>query len=264
VDRLPDDPAARGDELQRWAQEQQRLTPGKRRARVRANVADRLGKVRRQVARIPREVSYLPGRIDRLLDRFVSILLDRGLDTSRVTRLPEHSHDQIYYLASAWHVLPRALRHVRPTDSDTFVEFGCGKGRVVHQAARRPFGRVIGVEFSPELAEIARANLAARAHQHRCHDVEIVVTDARDFPVPDDLTVAYFFRPFGAETFEIVLARIVESIDRHPRRVRLISVWPIEGTRSMILATERFRLVKEQSSSLINPRAGRVLIFESC
>jgi hypothetical protein len=36
-----------------------------------------------------------------------------------------------------WHILPRALRKVGASDDDVFVEFGCGKGRVVHQAARR-------------------------------------------------------------------------------------------------------------------------------
>ena len=118
--------------------------------------------------------------------------------------------------------LPRALRFLGVSDRDTFVDFGCGKGRVVHQAAKRPFRRVIGVEISPALAEIARANLATRRHQHRCPNVEIVVADAKEFPVPDDLTIAYFWHPFTGETLEAVLRGIVDSIDRHPRRVRLI------------------------------------------
>ena len=105
-------------------------------------------------------------------------------------------------MPSAWHMLPQALRYTGVSDSDTFVDFGCGKGRVVHQAARRPFRRVIGVEISPVLAEIARTNLAARRHQHRCRNVEIVVSDVMEFRVPDDLTIGYLFHPFRGETFE--------------------------------------------------------------
>jgi cyclopropane fatty-acyl-phospholipid synthase-like methyltransferase len=150
-------------------------------------------------------------------------VLDRQLNTSGDSHLPEHDHpDRIHYVASAWHVLPRALHYLGVSDRDTFVEFGCGKGRVVHQAARRPFRRVIGVEISPELAEIARAGLAARRHQHRCRDVEIVVADVTEFQVPDDLTIGYFFDPFSNEVFDAVLRGIVDSIDRKPRRVRLI------------------------------------------
>ena len=126
------------------------------------------------------------------------------------------------YAPSAWYVLPRALRYLGVSDRDVFVEFGCGKGRVVHQAARRPFRRVVGVEISPVLAEAARSGLAARRHQHRCRDVEIVVADVTAFRVPDDLTVGYFYYPFTGQTFESVLRGIVESIDRNPRRVRLI------------------------------------------
>ena len=140
-------------------------------------------------------------------------------------------------------MLPRALRFLGVSDRDTFVDFGCGKGRVVHQAAKRPFRRVIGVEISPALAEIARANLATRRHRHRCPNVEIVVADAKEFPVPDDLTIAYFWHPFTGETLEAVLRGIIDSIDRHPRRVRLIYLGP-HGAE--VLATGRFRLLKEQ------------------
>jgi SAM-dependent methyltransferase len=195
---------------------------------------------------------------------FADRLLDRGLETSGVVQLHEYPiDDRVHYVPSAWHVLPRALRYVGVSDRDTFVDFGCGKGRVVHQAARRPFRRVIGVEVSPDLAENARTALAARAHQHRCQTVEIVVADVTEFRVPDDLTVGYFYRPFGPRTLATVLRGIVESMDRHPRRVRLIYVWPSDPARSTILATGRFRLAKERSSGLINRRSVPVAIFES-
>jgi SAM-dependent methyltransferase len=181
---------------------------------------------------------------------------------------PEHDHpDRLAYAPSPWYVLPRALRYLGVSDRDVFVEFGCGKGRVVHQAARRPFRRVVGVEISPVLAEAARIGLAARSHQHRCRDVEIVVADVTAFRVPDDLTIGYFYYPFTGQTFESVLRGIVESIDRNPRRVRLIFAFPTKEARSQILATGRFRLLKEQCSRLLETAPSRpcfpVVIFES-
>jgi SAM-dependent methyltransferase len=234
----------------------QRTRPGP--LRFRTKVARRLigaDRLRRSRGRVLRST--------RLVHRFTNPLLDRGLDTSGRATLPEHSiDDRVPYVPSSWHFLPRALRYVGVSYRDTFVDFGCGKGRVVHQAARRPFRRVIGVEVSPELAEIARAGLAARRHRHRCRNVEIVVSDVRDFRVPDDLTIGYFFRPFGDETLEAVLRLIVESLDRNPRRVRLIYAWPMTS-RPTIVATGRFRLVKEQSSAFYS-HTDRVAIFESC
>jgi SAM-dependent methyltransferase len=252
VDALPEDPAARREALERWADEQLRRTTA---ARLRAKV------VRRLIGadRLARSLA----RTNRIFERVADRVLDRGLNTAGEVKLPEHAiEDRVVYVPAAWHVLPRALRYLGVSDRDTFVDFGCGKGRVVHQAARRPFRRVIGVEVSPALAEIARAGLAARAHQHRCPKVEIVVSDVRQFRVPDDLTMGFFFWPFGDETLATVLRGIIESLDRHPRRVRLIYLRPPPRTRSTILETGRFRLLKEQSSSLRN-HLDRVAIFES-
>jgi Methyltransferase domain len=258
MDLVTDDTATRQEELERWAEEQRRrLKSGTRLARLQTRLV-----LKRRL--LGHRLAVRSRSADRMLDRLADRLLGRGLETSGEVRLPEHERDgRVRYVPSAWHVLPRALRDVEISERDTFVDFGCGKGRVVHQAALRPFGRVIGVEVSPRLAEMARSALAARSHQHRCRNVEIVISDVRRFQVPDDMTIGYLFQPFGDETLASLLRGIVESIDRQPRLVRLIYLWPTSSARSMILATDRFRLVKEQSSSLINPRAERIAIFES-
>jgi SAM-dependent methyltransferase len=249
---LPDDPVGRRERLERWATEQRASPSPTRPARAGVHWQFTLARARIKL------------RSKRLLrsERLANRVLERGLDTQGHATEPEHHHpDRLLYAPSPWHVLPRALRYLGVSDRDTFVEFGCGKGRVVHQAAKRPFRRVIGVEISPALAEIARANLAARAHRHRCRDVKIVVADAREFLVPDDLTIGYFWHPFRGETFDGVLRGIVDSIDRHPRRVRLIYLGP-HGAE--VLATGRFRLLKEQQSRLLDTRAYPTAIFESC
>ena len=254
MDGLPDDAAARRELLQDWAAEQQR-----RLGQARVPLRTRPVRAAKQLA---------PSQLAARLERFASRRLDRGLDTSVPAMEPEHDHpDRQHYVPSPWHVLPRALRYLGVSDRDVFVEFGCGKGRVVHQAARRPFRRVVGVEISPVLAEAARSGLAARSHQHRCRDVEIVVADVTAFRVPDDLTIGYFYYPFTGQTLESVLRGIVESIDRNPRRVRLIFAFPTKEARSQILATGRFRLLKEQCSRLLETSPSRpcfpVVIFES-
>jgi SAM-dependent methyltransferase len=242
----PDDPAARRASLERWATEQ----GGNNRSPT--SLARAWLKSRLTLAR---------ARIRIASARFEKRVWGRGLDTEDPVRQPEHDHpDRLVYAPSAWHALPRALRYLGVSDHDTFVDFGCGKGRVVHQAAKQPFRRVIGVEISPVLAEIARTNLAARRHEHRCRNVEIVVADAREFQVPDDLTIGYFLHPFTGQTFDAVLRGIVDSIDRHPRRLRLIYLGP-HGAE--VLATGRFRLLKEQQSTVLDAHAYRAEIFES-
>jgi SAM-dependent methyltransferase len=247
VDRIPDDPVARQEWLERWADEQEERVGPRPLSR-----ADRL--------RI--EARAASHRIVLKSWWYADQFLDRGLGTRGIATEPEHEvPDRVAYVPSAWHVLPQALHYVRAGRQDTFIDFGCGKGRVVHQAAKRPFRRVIGVEISRLLADLARAALAAGQHRHRCQDVEIVVSDATRFEVPDDLTIAYFYDPFRGEILDAVLQNIIASIDRRPRPVRIIYVHPVEGAR--VLATGRFRLLKEQRGGLRDRRTGRAAIFES-
>jgi SAM-dependent methyltransferase len=246
VDRIPEDPAARAEWIERWAAEQQR--------RIDARVLPLRRRIRLALALRPEQFKRVGWWTNRVRDR--------GINTAGPLLLPEHSKgDRQCYVPSAWHVLPRALRYVGVSDRDTFVDFGCGKGRVVHQAARRRFRRVIGVELSPRLADMAREAVAAQSHRHRCRDVEIVVGNAAEFTVPDDMTIAYLFDPFGGEELDAVLTNIIASIDRHPRPVTLIYVRPRQPER--ILATGRFRLVKELRGGLRDRPLSRASIFAS-
>jgi SAM-dependent methyltransferase len=246
-----DDAAARTQHLEQWASAHARTKTPKQPVPLPENFADR------SRARLRQARQGVRTRLVSWSESAANLVLDRGIDTAAHATQPEHEHpDRLAYLPSGWHVLPRALRHVGVSEHDTFADFGCGKGRVVHQAARRPFRKVIGIEISPELAAIARTSLAARSSQHRAKDVEIVVADATEYQVPDDLTIAYFFHPFYGATFDVVMRNIVASLDRNPRRLSVIYVWPLFAQQ--VLATGRFRLVKELSG-----RKHPAKIFES-
>jgi precorrin-6B methylase 2 len=157
--------------------------------------------------------------------------------------------------ATPWHVLPRALRKISASADDVFVEYGCGKGRVVHQAARWPLKRVIGIEIRPEVADFAEKLVVGHQGEYRCPSVEIVTGDAAAFRVPDDATIAYHAYGLGESMVDAVLRNLIESIERRPRRVRLIYHRPTRGT-DQVLDTGRFRLVPEMSF-------GSTSIFES-
>ena len=85
----------------------------------------------------------------------------------------------------------------------------------------------------------SRFRRSGSAHRLRCPDIELVHSDVLDFPIPEDVTHAFFFNPFQGETFGTVIARLVDSLDRKPRRLRLLYLHPVEDGR--IMATGRFR-----------------------
>jgi SAM-dependent methyltransferase len=147
------------------------------------------------------------------------------------------------YQGSGWIDLRRMLRPGEVKPHDVFVDLGSGKGKVVLLAARYPFARVIGVEISEQLNEIARRNLAAARGRRRAKQVELVTSDVLEYEIPHDATVVYLYNPFRGSLFDAVIAKLIASVDRNPRTVRLIYLNPKEHDR--LMATGRFRLERK-------------------
>lgn len=147
-----------------------------------------------------------------------------------------------YMPAGVW-----SLRRILPPadvgPEDVFVDFGSGKGRIVLQAALAyPFRTVYGVELSESLHAVAERNLAVLRPRLRCADVRLLQGDARSVELPDTVTVAYFYNPFRGAVFATVVDRLLASVDRNPRRLRIVYGNP-EG-EATLLATARIEPVR--------------------
>ena len=176
----------------------------------------------------------LPRRAYALIRRVLeSLFFDRpaGIETARVVHLDEiglGATGRQNYHATPWLALKRTFAELQINGDDVFIDFGCGKGRVIFEAAKHPFRRVIGVEISPQLAHVARENVKRGRAQLRCQDVEVVRADVLDFEVPDDATIVYFFDPFHADIFSAVVEKLKASLRRRPRQLTIIYMDPEE------------------------------------
>jgi len=113
-----------------------------------------------------------------------------------------------------------------PSDS-VFVDFGCGKGKLLLLASRYRFKRIVGVEFSPELAEVAKQNAAhfetrSREREIGTCNIEVVCRDAVEYKFRDDENILFFFNPFSSSVMSQVLANIEKSFERKPRDMWLL------------------------------------------
>jgi hypothetical protein len=169
---------------------------------------------------------------------------------------------RVEYAASGWLFARRMLRgcHIEP--DDVFVDFGSGKGRMVYIAARHyGFARVVGVEIAPQLVDIARENIERARSRLRCQNVELVTADAAKWPIPDDMTYAYFYNPFVGDVFRRVLENVGRSLDRAPRPVTLVYANPV--LEDEVLATGRFQLMRESTGLRRDIPLYRIAVFAS-
>jgi hypothetical protein len=178
--------------------------------------------------------------------RVARAIFDRGgLDTVEPVSIEslgfgEHMHP---YKASGRTALRRGLSGFDVGPSDVFADLGSGKGLIVCLAARYPFGRVLGVEIAAGLNEIARRNVELSRRRFKCPEVEILDGDITEFELPDDVTVVFLGNPLDGPPFRAMLDNIVASLDRNPRRLRIV-YWRPSG-HAAIEATGRFRQVKQ-------------------
>ncbi len=177
-----------------------------------------------------RPLSWLPvvGPMYRFgKDRVAEPILEffMGLETSR-----DVYHDRLgfgaerghHYMASRWSTLVFMLKEDEVSPDDIFIDFGSGKGRVVYHAACLPLKRVIGVEMSEKLNQVARRNIERTRHRLKCQDVKLITADILDYEIPDDLTIAFFFNTIDGPAFCTVIDRIVASLRRNPRQLTVI------------------------------------------
>jgi 16S rRNA G966 N2-methylase RsmD len=183
-------------------------------------------------------VAALRGSASRLLERAL------GVETRGLVWQKEVGYAYGLYRPTSWVVLRELFRRLEVGPDDVFLDVGSGMGRVVLMAARRPFKRVIGVEQNGEMTAVARRNVEAARGRLACRDVELVTADVLDWEVPDDVTVVYLYCPFPEQVLERFMERLLTSIDRCPRTVRLIYNFSTTGNRETIRRTGRAQPVE--------------------
>jgi 16S rRNA G966 N2-methylase RsmD len=199
------------------------------------------------------------GRIARivveLFERFLRVR------TAGDVRPQELGYAHGLYRPSSWLVLRELFHNLEVAEDDTFVDIGSGMGRVVLMAARRPFKRVIGVERSERLNEVARSNIARYRHRLVCTDIEFVSADALHWEIPDDLTVVYLFAPFPPEVFERLVERLVASVERAPRSLRVIYNFSTMEDRDVLIATGQVQRISFRVPWYMRSRFQEVSMF---
>ena len=132
------------------------------------------------------------------------------------------------YLACVPGSLRRVLSHVPSPQRWAFIDLGCGKGRGLAVASELPFRTVTGLELSPDLVRIARANARQIARRQPGRTpIDILLADA-SAPQIGGPTVLMLFHSFDA-TLVSRLLDVVEAAagSRHP--VLFVYVNPVHG-----------------------------------
>ena len=192
-----------------------------------------------------------------------------GLDTagyvSRRDLVSGHPHD--VYLTGYSAVAPSVFRHMcrrwidtlaarRRVQAFSFVDVGAGKGRALLLASELPFRKVIGVELSKELAQIAGQNIEKWKQEHRARlPIRVIHQDILDFRWPRTPLVVYLYNPFEREMIELLVERLQRAAKTGSRCVDVLYLNPVFGY--LLTRSRRFReLWSERIVMIVHPSTG--------
>ena len=162
------------------------------------------------------------------LDRIQEVVRERRLNIETKTTVTSqelgHMPECNQYEPIHYRCLDIMFEHLKPDfEHEVFIDFGSGKGRAVIVAGTYPFRKVIGVELSTELCNVARKNIQKAKKNLKCTAIEILQADATQFEVPIDVTLIFLFNPFTGEVLSKTGERIQEFLQRTDRsKVRIV------------------------------------------
>lgn len=155
-----------------------------------------------------------------------------GLDTEAVRERAELAstiRDREFgfdYVATPKRVFDTIVANLpKQRDSFTFVDYGCGKGKVLLMACRHGFSKAVGVELSSELVAIAEKNVELFSRRHQ-HETAITVRNqgATAFEIPMGDCVLFFNNPFNESVMRSVLTRVETSLQQ-PKSPKIYFVY---------------------------------------
>lgn len=160
--------------------------------------------------------------------------LIHGVDTQHYKPLnqyqslpPEVLKHSVQYQPAYTSVIREAIiraMHLLPA-SGSFVDLGCGKGKVMLEAHRFPFTKVHGVEIESNLASIAAQNLQRLYPTSTKYKIHCM--NALDFIFPIDMAVLFLFNPFDEIILQQLLQKLETLCQQTQRNIVVIYVNPV-------------------------------------
>ncbi len=155
------------------------------------------------------------GVIKQQFELHETISVDRFMNSAKYHPTPVKS----MYLA----IESLYLLNLDYTDA-AFIDVGSGMGRCLLIASEYPFDKVIGVEISEYLHEIAENNIEIYNNENqKCKNVESRCVDICDFNLPDNESIVlYFWEPFPDAVFNTFFSKLIDTIESRGCKVILI------------------------------------------
>ena len=167
--------------------------------------------------------------------------------TTNLSEQPNQSIHYSHYEATRYSILDKLFDAYELTKSDEFVDFGCGKGRIMFYVHNRFGTAVKGVEMNEKIFRVALENQKnyMRKVKKKSEPIHIECCLAEEYDVKVTENKFYFFNPFSIQIFSKTVNNILDSVDLLKREVDIILYYPNHEYIEYLETYTPFELVQE-------------------
>jgi SAM-dependent methyltransferase len=151
------------------------------------------------------------------------------------------------YEPTSYSALETLFQQYKVESDDYIIDFGCGKGRLIFYINHFFKSEVTGIEMNNEFYEDAMDNKSSYLKKHKkiTDKINFLCCFAQDYNIKPIDNKFYFFNPFSIQIFMKVIENILDSVEKHNRKVELILYYPtddyiyyLENSTSFVLKDE--------------------------
>lgn len=168
------------------------------------------------------------------------------------------------YEATPYKALEVLFQHYRLDKSDSVVDFGCGRGRLLFYIHNRFQIPVTGIEaneltFREAIDNKARYRLRAK---HIKAPIRIKYGQAESYRIMPADNVFYFFNPFSIKIFRKVVHNIVEQANSQ-QALDIILYYPLPQFKKHLTMHTPFKLINKIRVAKPQDKMEKFLIYRS-
>ncbi|MFN6037325.1 MAG: methyltransferase domain-containing protein [Bacteroidota bacterium] len=157
-----------------------------------------------------------------------------GISTLGIEALPEEVSNDLFkqqqfhhYQGASYYILFETFKNLpEQVKTGHFIDYGCGKGRVMVVAAISGFKKISGLDIDERLLIQARKNISVSRSKFQSTEFEALFADATQYEIPADANVLFFFNPFGEDLMRLVAKKVIESLKSYSRKILIVYVNP--------------------------------------
>ncbi|MEO6917005.1 MAG: class I SAM-dependent methyltransferase [Chitinophagaceae bacterium] len=148
-------------------------------------------------------------------------------DLAKLQLKGRYKNEAEVYQGASYLVTEKLFQYVQSHSvAGSIIDYGCGKGRVLVIAAYFGFRKITGVEFAKELWLETVNNIDLIRGEFPDTVFTVLHENAVSHTIQKDDQVFFFFNPFQNLVMKKVLANILDSLRKDPRRIYIVYVNP--------------------------------------